>query len=85
MFTGTVVAEVGRGCWVIEQDLTRDCIWVHQRHVVRRKFLHVNDRVRFNLIPHIKQPDEVMADAVEIVGLVVARQTIAPVSSKVQS
>jgi hypothetical protein len=74
MFTGTVAAQVGQGCWIIEQDGTRDCIWVHQRHVVRKKFLHVQDRVRFSLIPHVKNPNEVMADEVEIIGLMVARQ-----------
>lgn len=81
MFTGTVVNAVGRGCWVIEQDATRDCIWVHQRHVARRRFLHVNDRVKFNIISNPRKPDEVMADAVEIVGLMVARQTSGAVQS----
>jgi len=75
MYTGTVINEVGRGCWVIEQDQTRDCIWVHQQYVVRKKFLHVFDRVRFNLIPHVNRPNEMMAGDVEIIGLMVARQT----------
>lgn len=74
MFTGIVLVSVGHGCWLIEQDHTRDCIWVHQRHVVKRKFLHINDRVQFNLVPHIKDPNEMMADAVEIIGLTIARQ-----------
>jgi hypothetical protein len=73
-FTGIVAEVLGHGCWLIEQDLTRDCIWVHQRYVVRRKFLHLNDRVRFSLITHVKTPNEVMADEVEIIGLTVARQ-----------
>jgi hypothetical protein len=74
MYTGLVIDVVGRGCWVIEQDQTRDCIWVHQRHVKGRKFLHVRDRVKFNIIPDLRKPNAVMADEVEIIGLMVARQ-----------
>lgn len=82
MFTGRVATAVGRGCWVIEMDETRDCIWVHQRYVVREKFLHINDRVRFRIVPHCrpKRPDDVMAADVEIIGLTVARQTNGPVA-----
>jgi len=74
MFTGTVIQPAGLGCWLIEQDLTRDCIFAHQRHVKGRKFLHVNDRVHFVLIPNSRRPGNMMADEVEIVGLMVARQ-----------
>jgi cold shock CspA family protein len=76
MLTGRVVSEVvrGRGCWFIEQDHTRDCIFVHQKHVVRRKFLHINDRVQFNLAPNPIKPGEVMAVDVEIVGVTIALQ-----------
>jgi hypothetical protein len=74
MLSGTVVQSAGLGCWLIEQDFTRDCIFVHQRYVKGRKFLHVNDRVRFNLTPNPRKPGEVMADDVEIVGLMITRQ-----------
>jgi hypothetical protein len=84
MFSGIVAEEVGRGCWLIEQDQTRDCIWVHQRFVIRRKFLRVNDRVRFNIAPNPRRPDEVMATDVEIVGISVARQTSAPLTGGVK-
>jgi hypothetical protein len=74
MLTGIVVSNLGRGCWFIEQDLTRDCVFVHQKHVIGKKFLHVNDRVRFNLTPNPIKPGEVMASDVEIIGLTIARQ-----------
>jgi hypothetical protein len=80
MFTAIVVSEVGRGCWVAEQDQTRDCIWIHQRFVVGRKFLHINDRIRFNLAPNPRKLGEEMAVDVEIVGLTLARQVSAPKS-----
>jgi cold shock CspA family protein len=78
VFTGTVVSDVGKGCWFIEQDHTRDCVFVHQRHVVRRKFLHLNDRVKFNLAPNVLKPGEIMAVDVEIIGLMIARQVSGP-------
>jgi cold shock CspA family protein len=78
MLNGTVVNSVGAGCWVIEVDGTRDCVFVHQRYVVRRKFLHENDRVRFNLASNPRTPGENMAVNVEIVGFTVAIQVSDP-------
>jgi hypothetical protein len=74
MFTGLVVTDSGRGYWWIEQDHTRDCIFCHQRYVVRRKFLHPGDRVQFNLQPSPDRPGHFMATDVEIIGFTVARQ-----------
>jgi cold shock CspA family protein len=74
MFTGLVVTACGKGCWLIERSGTRDCVWAHQRHVVGRKFLRPGDRVKFNIVANPLKPNETMADAVEIVGLTVARQ-----------
>jgi hypothetical protein len=84
MFNGIVVSDSGRGFWWIEQELTRDCIFVHQNNVVGKKFLHVNDRVKFNLAPNPKKPGEMMAVDVQIIGLTIARQVSAPVSPEVR-
>lgn len=77
MLTGTVVSEIrpGKGCWFIEQDYTRDCIFVHQRSVVRKKFLHLKDRVQFNIGPNPFRPGETMAIDVEIIGVTVRAET----------
>ena len=75
MFSGVIVSPAGQGCWFIEQDLTRDCVFVHQKHVTRKKYLHLNDRVQFDLAPNPLKPGEMMAVDVEIVGLTIARQT----------
>jgi cold shock CspA family protein len=84
MVTGIVVAAGGRGFWFIEQDLTRDCIFVHQNSVIGKKYLRVNDRVRFNLTPNPRKAGEMQAVDVEIIGLTLARQTSAPASSEVR-
>jgi hypothetical protein len=75
MFTGTVVGDAGRGCFFLEQDDTRDRIFCHQRFVVRKKYLHIKDRVRFNLVPNPLKPGEEMAVDVEIIWPIIARQT----------
>jgi len=75
MFTGTVTTNGGRGSWFIERDHTRDSVFCHQRSVVDRKFLHVNDRVEFDLAPNPLKPGETMAVDVRIIGLMIARQT----------
>jgi len=74
MFTGTVTTNGGRGFWFIERDHTRDSVFCHQRSVVDRRFLNVNDRVRFNLAPSVTKLGEMQAVDVEIVGLMIARQ-----------
>lgn len=74
MFTGLVVQESGRGFWWVEQDSTRDCVWVHQRYVSGRKFLHLGDRVRYKIADNPRRPGEKMAVDVEIIGFTVARQ-----------
>ena len=79
MFTGIVVAASGRGFWFIEQDQNlRDCIFIHQNSVVGKKYLRVNDRVRFNLAPNPRKVGEMQAVDVEIIGLTIARQTSVP-------
>lgn len=77
MFTGIVVAASGRGFWFIEQEGTRDCVFVHQRNVVGKKVLHRNDRVRFNLAPNPRKPGELEATDVEIFGVTIAHQASA--------
>jgi cold shock CspA family protein len=74
MLTGTVVGHAGQGCFFIEQDQTRDRIFCHQRHVVREKYLHLKDRVRFNIAPNPKRPGDEMAVDVEIIWPIIARQ-----------
>ena len=74
MVTGIVVAASGRGFWFIEQDQTRDCVFVHQNCVVGKKYLRVNDRVRFNLAPNPRKPSEMQAVDVEIIGIIIPRQ-----------
>jgi cold shock CspA family protein len=78
MFTGTVVECLGRGCYLIEQDETRNCVFAHQRNVYRRKFLHVNDRVTFTVSPSTHKPGAEEATDIQIIGLTIARQVSAP-------
>lgn len=69
MFTGTVVECLGRGCYLIEQDETRNCVFAHQRNVYRRKFLHRDDRVRFNISPSLRKTGDFEATEVQVIGL----------------
>lgn len=74
MFTGLVVQKGGNGFWFIEQDLTRDSHFAHQRSVIGRKFLHVGDRVKFNVAPNPFKAGETHAVDIEIIGLNLTRQ-----------
>jgi hypothetical protein len=72
--TGRVDAQIAQGCWIIEQDQTRDGIFCHQRNVIKRKFLRPDDRVRFRIVASPRKPGEVEAADVEIIGHTVAMQ-----------
>ena len=80
-FLGSVITEGARGYWFIEQDQTRDSLFVHQSHVKDHKVLHLNDRVRFNVVPNPRKPGEFMATDVEIIGHTIAIQRSAAVQS----
>lgn len=73
-FTGRVDAQIAQGCFMIEQDGTRDGIFCHQRNVIRKRFLRPDDRVRFRLIPSERKPGTVEAVDVELIGHTVAMQ-----------
>jgi cold shock CspA family protein len=74
MSTGLVVSESTKGYVWVEEDGTRTPVWVHARYVVGKKYLHIGDRVRFNLVPNPRKPGEMMGVDVEIIGFTVARQ-----------
>jgi len=72
---GTIVSASDRGFWFAEADSTHQSIFIHQRNVKGRRFLHVNERVKFDLAPSTTKPGEVEAINVEFVGMTIARQT----------
>jgi hypothetical protein len=67
-YTGRVDVRIAQGCWIIEQDRTRDGIFCHQRNVIKRRFLRPDDRVRFRIIPSERKLGEVEAVDVELIG-----------------
>jgi cold shock CspA family protein len=81
---GTIVSASERGFWFAEADSTHQSIFIHQRNVKGRRFLHVNDRVRFDLAPSLIKPGEVEAVNVEVIGHVNGRQTLARVVGDVR-
>ena len=74
MFIGTIVAESDKGYWFAEQDVTHESVFVHHRQVVRGRYLHIGDRIRFSLAPNPSKPDKLWAVDVEFIGIQIARQ-----------
>jgi hypothetical protein len=74
MRTATVVYDSGRGYWFADADSDHERIYIHQRDVIKKRFLKVNDRIRYELAPSDKHPGEVRAVNVEVCGRVIARQ-----------
>ena len=71
---GTIVLASDRGFRFAEADSTHQSIFIHQLNVNRRRFLHVNERIKFDLARSIIKPGEVEAINVEWIGTVVAHQ-----------
>jgi cold shock CspA family protein len=78
MYTATIVFDSGRGFWFAESDTDHERIFVHQRDVVRKRFLKVNDRISYELAPSVTMPNEMRAVNVTVIGRVIARQISDP-------
>jgi cold shock CspA family protein len=75
MFQGTVVTEGGKGWWMVEQDGTHLSLFVHHSSIRSQRYLHVGDRVEFNVAPNPKKPGYMQAVEVRHIGRQIARQT----------
>jgi len=74
MNTATVVFNSGKGYWFADADTTHDRIYIHQKDVVRKRFLKVDDRIQYDLAPSLTQPGEERAVHVKVIGHVIAIQ-----------
>lgn len=72
---GTIVSASDRGFWFAEADETHQSIFVHQKNVVGRRFLHLGERIRFDLAPSKIKPGEPEAVNVDVIPMNIARQT----------
>lgn len=64
-----------RGFWFAEADLTHESVFIHVKNVKGKRFLHLGDRVQFELVPNPRELGEFHAVNVEYIGHVIARQT----------
>jgi hypothetical protein len=78
MFEGTITFDSGRGFFWCEQDLIHTSVFIYQSNVKNRRQLHLADKVKFDLEPNPKRPDEMQGVRVEYIGRIIARQTSAP-------
>ena len=70
----TVIYDSHRGFWFAEVDGTHQSVFVHQKAVKGRRRLHLNDRIKLDVIPSTVRPDEFEGLNVEWIGVCVARQ-----------
>jgi hypothetical protein len=69
----TVTFVSGKGYFFAKSD-DFTSVFIHQRDVLHRRFLQVDDRVSFDLVPSTKHPGEFEASNVKFLGHVIARQ-----------
>jgi len=75
MFEGTVTFVRNNGYFFVEQDVTHTSVFIHQKNVRDRRYLHVGDRVKFNLAPCAKDPTRMEGVQAEYIVHTIARQT----------
>lgn len=78
MSEGIVVTEGnGRGWWLVECDGTSEVLFVHHSQVAKNRYLHVGDRIRFDIAPNPRRPNQNCAVRVEYLGKSITRQVSA--------
>lgn len=71
---GIVTYVSGKG-WFFAENLTDNTsIFVHQKDVENRRYLKVDDRIAFDVIPSRTEPGEVQAANVKYLGHTVVAQ-----------
>jgi cold shock CspA family protein len=63
------------GYWFGEADETHESVFIHIKNVKGKRFLHLGDRVQFELVPNPLKPGEAHAANVEYIGHPIAKQT----------
>lgn len=70
---GTIDFVSGKG-WFFARCADESCVFIPQRAVENRRYLKVDDRVEFTVIPSTKHSGEFEATNVKYLGHTVARQ-----------
>lgn len=73
MHTGTITYSSGKGWFFAESDDGRN-IFVHQSTVEGHRFLHVDDRISFEIIENPNRPGRLLAQSVKYLGHTIAVQ-----------
>jgi cold shock CspA family protein len=74
MCQGTITFVSGKGWFFAENSADHSAIFVHQRDVEHRRYLLVDDRISFDIIPSRTQPGEFQAVHVKYLGHTIAVQ-----------
>jgi cold shock CspA family protein len=71
---GTVTYVSGKG-WFFAKSDDLISIFIHQRDVQHRRYLQVDDRVSFDVVPSTQHPGDFQAANVKYLGHTISRQT----------
>jgi hypothetical protein len=84
MFTAMVVFYSGKAHWFANPDSDHERIYIHQRDAARKRFLKVDDRIKYELVPSATKPGAMRSVNVEVIAHVIVRQLGAPVAGGVK-
>jgi cold shock CspA family protein len=71
---GTVAFVSNKGWYFARDHATQSSVFVHQNEVENQRYLKVDDRIEFDLVPSTRDPAKTMAGNVKYLGHTIARQ-----------
>ena len=74
MYQGTVTFVSGKGWFFAERDDNSSTVFVHQNDVENQRYLKINDRIEFAVVPSRTTPGKTQAANVRYLGHTIARQ-----------
>jgi cold shock CspA family protein len=74
MCEGIITFVSGKGWFFAENLADNSAVFVHQNQVENKRYLKVDDRISFDVVPSTTHPGQTMAANVKFLGHVIARQ-----------
>lgn len=75
MFEGSITFVSGKGWFYAENSTDHSAVFVHQKDVEHQRYLKVDDRISFEIIPSRTHTGKFQAANVRYLGHTIARQT----------
>jgi cold shock CspA family protein len=74
MSEGIVTFVSNKGWFFAENSADHSAVYIHQNHVEHARYLKIDDRISFDVVPSTRNPGKTMGTNVKYLGHTIARQ-----------